>query len=133
MFPDLNKSGALQCQGSGSYSLRCFCLCPHDDKMAAIVPHVISSYNNIQKQKRMGSVSLPTCVHFYQEEKSFPKLPNKLPLLSYRSELGHMPHPTPSSVIDKGLPRLFSLTVIQPMEPRKETSSPEHSANYLNS
>ena len=58
-----------------------------------------------------------------------------LPMTSYRSELGYMPHPTPSSVIDKGLPRLFSLTVIQPMEPqkKKKPTSPGHTANYLNS
>lgn len=133
MFPGLVKSWALQWQGSGLYYLRCFGFSPHDHKMAAMVPNIISSYDNIQRQKRNGEGALPTCVYFYQEEKCSPEYPSKHPFLSHESELGHTPHLHPNQSPAKDYSALFSLTIIQPMEPEKEPTYPKDIATHLNS
>lgn len=49
------------------------------------------------RQKTNGEGASPCSVYSYQEEKSFSQFASKHLLLSYRSELGHMPLSTPSS------------------------------------
>lgn len=79
MFPELVKSWTLQCQGSGFYSLRCFCLSPHDHKMAAMVLNIISSYDNIQRQKRNEEGASSYMCPFLTGRKIFPRIRQQTP------------------------------------------------------
>lgn len=99
--------------------------------MAAIVPTIISSCGNMQKQKRCGEdVSSYVCLFLSGRKKSFPEFPSKHPLLRTGSHASHTPL---KQLLAKDNPALFNLTMVQPMKTEKGPTYPGHTATNLNS
>lgn len=111
-----------------------FCLSLYDHRMAAMVPNIISSFDNIQGQKRNGEgISSYMCL-FLSERKIFPRIAQQTLSSKSRVRAGSL---APFSPFNQSwandYPALFSLPMIHPMEPKKVSTYPEHIAIHLNS